>query len=196
MSGQRVGLLGGTFDPPHAAHVALARCAMKELQLDQLRVLPCGQPWHKSHQPSPAAMRAAMCRLAFSELPGAIVDERETLRQGPTYTIDTVRQLQTEFPGCTWYLIIGSDQAVFFERWHQWQQLLTMLQVAVAVREPGAREWKNGVLAAATELTWSPIQQSATEIRQSLTQGQSVSGLPPQVQSYIQQHHLYPAQTR
>ena len=96
---RKVGLFGGSFDPPHVAHVALAEAALGQLGLDELRILPTGQAWHKSRALTAAEHRLAMARLAFGHLPGAVVDDRELLRAGATYTIDTLRELAAEQPG-------------------------------------------------------------------------------------------------
>ena len=93
MAAPRIGLLGGAFDPPHRAHVALAESAVQALHLDHLLVLPTGQSWHRSRAGSAGDHRLAMARLAFEGLPGAVVDERELVRAGPSYTIDTLRAL-------------------------------------------------------------------------------------------------------
>ncbi len=93
---RRIGLLGGAFDPPHRAHQALARAAIEQMQLSELRILPTGQAWHKARPLSPAPHRLAMARLAFEGLPQATVDDRELRREGPTYTVDTLRELAAE----------------------------------------------------------------------------------------------------
>ena len=93
---RRIGLFGGAFDPPHKAHVALARAALAQLKLDELRIIPTGQAWHKSRTLSPAADRLAMVKLAFADLAGVLIDERELHRGGASYTIDTVLALRAE----------------------------------------------------------------------------------------------------
>lgn len=188
---RRVGLLGGTFDPPHAAHVALARAAIEGLQLDELRIMPTGTPWHRARQPVAAAHRLAMCRLAFAELHGVVVDDRETRRQGATYTIDTVRELRLEQSDTDWFLIIGADQARAFQTWREWQELLRLVHLVVAERDPQAGRWQNTGLTAATALPFDPMPVSATQIRQGLGHGRVSPWLNPRVLGYIQQHQLY-----
>ena len=95
---QRLGVFGGAFDPPHMAHVALVAAAIHQLALAQVRVLPTGEAWHKQRSLSGAGHRLAMCQLAFQHLPQVVVDARETQRAGPSYTVDTLTQLQNEFP--------------------------------------------------------------------------------------------------
>ena len=117
---ERIGVMGGAFDPPHLAHRALAESALRELKLSELRIFPTGQAWHKSTALSPAADRLAMARLAFDSLPGVQVDDAELRRQGPTYTLDTLQALRLARPHAQLFLVIGADQARSFERWHGW----------------------------------------------------------------------------
>ncbi|MDI9330110.1 MAG: nicotinate (nicotinamide) nucleotide adenylyltransferase [Alphaproteobacteria bacterium] len=191
MNAVRMGLLGGTFDPPHAAHVALARFAIDALKLQTLRVLPTGQPWHRDQIPSPAKDRVAMCQLAFRDCPQVVVDDRETRRAGSTYTIDTVEELRREWPEATWFLIIGADQARRFETWHRWRDLLCHVHIAVADRDPQAGQWQNTTLSSASVLPWTPRDISATQIRQAVALGQPTPWIDPQVLGYIQHHQLY-----
>jgi nicotinate-nucleotide adenylyltransferase len=188
-----MGLLGGTFDPPHLAHVELARSAIRQLGLSRLLVIPTGQPWHRRTPPSAAHHRLAMCRLAFAELPEVEVDDRETRRSGPTYTIDTVRELKSEWPQAVWHLIIGADQAQRFGTWHQHEQLLCLVHIVVADRDPEAGRWQNTVLMQAQRLTFKPMDISATAIRSCVAQGLTAPGLQPQVQDYVLHHQLYKA---
>jgi nicotinate-nucleotide adenylyltransferase len=108
---QRIGVLGGAFDPPHVVHVALAEAACAQLQLDALHVIPTGDAWHKTRTLTAAEHRIAMTRLAFAHIPQAVVDTREIARSGPTYTVDTLRELRAEYPDAQLYLIMGADQA-------------------------------------------------------------------------------------
>ena len=84
LSPKKLGVFGGAFDPPHDAHVALAEAAVQQLQLDELRIFPTGSAWHKQRDLAPAEHRVAMARIAFADVPHAVIDEREILRTGPT----------------------------------------------------------------------------------------------------------------
>jgi nicotinate-nucleotide adenylyltransferase len=106
-----VGVFGGAFDPPHIAHIALAQAALEQLQLDELRVVPTGQAWHKSRTLTPAVHRLEMTRLAFAAMDRVVVDARETLRSGPSFTVDTLAELSSELPAARLFLVIGEDQA-------------------------------------------------------------------------------------
>lgn len=132
---RRIGIFGGAFDPPHNAHVALAEAALAQLDLDELHVIPTGQAWHKSRALTPKEDRLAMTRLAFGGLQGTVVvDSREVLRDGPTYTLDTLHELQREQPGAQLVLIMGADQASALPTWHGWQDILGIAIVSVAYR--------------------------------------------------------------
>ena len=209
---RRVGVFGGAFDPPHNAHAALIELAMKQLKLDQLRIIPTGQAWHKARPLSPAAHRLAMAKLAFSTIPGVVVDARETQRAGPSYTVDTLQELRQENPNAELVLLIGGDQARALPTWHRWHDVLQYAIICVADRID--RTWAKGcfdplgnVGAVKSELEdpqkafrdthflrldmpLSPV--SATDIRERVAAHQSVESLVCEsVARYIVDHHLY-----
>ncbi|MFT3721374.1 nicotinate (nicotinamide) nucleotide adenylyltransferase [Pseudorhodoferax sp.] len=194
---QRVGVYGGAFDPPHNTHVDLVQAAMAQWRLERLHVLPTGQPWHRPVQPTAAAHRLAMAELAFAGLPGVCVDAREVRRSGPSYTVDSLRELQALYPAARLHLLIGADQARALTTWHDWQAIVAMATLCVAARVdeaaptgtapaldlPGAR---------IEHLHTPPVATSATEIRQRVAEGRPIDELvPPAVARYIDQHHLY-----
>ena len=131
---KRIGFFGGAFDPPHNAHLALAQTAIEQLQLDELKIIPTGFAWHKDRPLSAAEHRLKMARLAFSGLERVSVDDREILREGHSYTIDTLEALQAEEPDAAFFLLIGGDQLAAFTRWHRWQDILSRATVCVAER--------------------------------------------------------------
>ncbi len=194
---RRIGVFGGAFDPPHMAHVALVKAALAELQLDQLRVVPTGQAWHKSRALSPAAQRLAMARLAFSDLPGVIVDACEIERSGPSYTVDTLRQFKRHWPSAELYLILGEDQALALPEWHAWQEVLQIATICVASRadSTGATPQFLINMGLQSRLRWLALPAlalSATEIRSRIAAQQSVADLVFEpVARYIALHHLY-----
>lgn len=189
-------MFGGAFDPPHRAHVALAHAAVEQLGLAVLHVLPTGDAWHKARVLTPAPHRLAMARLAFAGLPRVLVDGRELERSGPTYSIDTLRELQAEHPGAELVLLMGEDQAAGFTRWHAWEEVARLAVLGVAGRGTGegvaALRALPGVRVEALQLPQMP--ESATDIRTRLTMGQDIAELvPPAVASYIESQHLYQA---
>ncbi len=186
--------MGGAFDPPHLAHLALAESALRALKLSELRVFPTGQAWHKSTVLSPAADRLAMARLAFEGLPGVRVDDAELRRPGPTYTLDTLQSLRRSRPQAQLFLVIGADQARSFERWHGWQSILQLATLAVAEREPAAGQWHNSAWGPVEHLHMPLMDLSATEIRERCRLGLPIDTLVPSgVCDYIAQHGLYAA---
>ena len=200
----RLGIFGGAFDPPHLAHVALVQAAIVQLQLDQVRVLPTGQAWHKTRSLSDASHRLAMTQLAFGFVPQVVVDEREMQRQGPSYTVDTLRELKAEFPQAQLYLLIGDDQRRALPSWHQIDEIGRLAIICAAGRDEAVQAWSDSstgtppaALAPSFEARIQPLRMplmphSATDIRALVTTDQSIAGLvPPAVERYIHEHHLY-----
>jgi len=190
----RVGVFGGAFDPPHTAHAALARAAVDQLRLDELRILPTGNAWHKATQLSPARHRLAMARLAFADVPKAIIDDRELHRSGPTYTVDTLRELQREQPDAELFLVMGEDQSAALTRWHDWQSVLALAVICFAERAAGAAEIRSGLppQARSQPLLLPPMPESATEVRALVHRGAEIGHLvAPDVARYIDRHRLY-----
>ncbi len=190
---KRIGLFGGSFDPVHNAHLALARQALHELQLDELRWVPVGQAWQKSRPLTAAVHREAMLRLAIAGEPRFVLEGCELRRAGPSYTLDTVRELQAATPGAQWFLIIGQDQYVALHTWFGFERLLPLVTLAVAQR-PGAQAEADARVRAAAQvaLALAPIAVSATELRARLAAGRNIRALvPPPVALYIRQQGLY-----
>ncbi len=193
----RLGVLGGAFDPPHQVHRMMAEAALAQLQLDTLLVLPTGLAWHKARALTAAAHRLEMARLAFADLPQVQVDARETLRAGPTYTVDTLRELQAENPGAALYLVLGQDQAMALPQWKDWATVLQLATICVAARPDASGvvprlQARNGLEQRFIPLQIVPLPVSATEVRERARRG---AGLAPlvcdAVARYIVHHHLY-----
>jgi nicotinate-nucleotide adenylyltransferase len=202
---QRLGVFGGAFDPPHLAHVALVEAAVAQLQLDHVHVLPTGQAWHKPRHLSDAAHRLAMTRLAFAHAPQVVVDEREILRTGPSYTVDTLHELQTEYPQAQLYLLLGDDQRRSLSSWHEIGEIVRIAIICAAGRDMAVRAWNEESGDAPTQTPLSDTLQarirtldmplmphSATDIRLLAATEQALTGLvSPAVERYIHEHHLY-----
>ncbi|RZS56659.1 nicotinate (nicotinamide) nucleotide adenylyltransferase [Sphaerotilus mobilis] len=182
--GRRIGLFGGSFDPVHQGHLALAQAAMGQLGLTELRWVVAGQPWQKAdRQLAPAADRMAMVEAAIGSAPGQRLERIEVDREGPSYTIDTVRALQAAEPIDTdWWLLIGQDQHANFCSWRDWRELLARVGLAVAARD-GVAPQPSGELATVPHrwqvLPMSPHPASATAIRSRLAAGESAQLLAP-----------------
>jgi nicotinate-nucleotide adenylyltransferase len=190
-------MFGGAFDPPHVAHVALAQAALEQLQLDQLRIIPTGQAWHKRRPLSAPEHRLAMTRLAFGDLPQAVIDERELRRPGASYTIDTLRELRAEQPAAQLFLVMGEDQAVSLTRWRDWEAILELATLCVAARHstPAPAGTLQTALPRQADLRLLRLPnmpESATEVRNNAAAGTDIAHLvPPAVARYIDRHHLY-----
>jgi len=198
---RRIGVFGGAFDPPHLAHVALVRSAIEAFSLDEVRVLPTGQAWHRSGTLTPAAQRLAMTRLAFAGLREARVDAREIERHGPSYTIDTLHELAAENPGAQLVLLIGDDQRRSLPGWHRIEEIARLAIICAAARDPQVASWHRPepVASEGPALPIEPLPMplmpiSATDIRDRLSRQADVAGLlAPDVARYIHEHHLYSA---
>jgi nicotinate-nucleotide adenylyltransferase len=192
-----IGILGGTFDPPHAGHVAAAVAAQKQLGLDEVRVIPAGQaPLRSVAAVASASDRAAMCRLAFADLAWAIVDERETRRAGMSWSVDTARELAHELPGARLVWILGADQLARLDRWKEVVALCGLVEFAVLSRD-GISTVPAAALASVIRLTVlkaPAVQVSSTALREALRRGDSArNGLPLAVARHIDERNLYQA---
>ena len=190
-------MLGGAFDPPHLVHVALARCALDHIPLDQLRVVPTGAAWHKSRPLTDASHRLAMTRLAFADLPRAVIDDIELGRAGPSYTVETLRLWRQRWPTARLALILGADQGEALAGWHAWSEIFQLATIYVAPRAgcTGASDQAALPERYRAQLRTLPLPAtglSATMARTQAGQGQSLNALvPPAVARYIADHHLY-----
>ena len=213
---RRIGILGGSFDPVHVAHLALGQSAISALKLDQLVLVPTGHAWQKGGSQTEARHRLAMLRLGIAALPANteaghwLIDEQEINRDGPSYTIDTLRTLRQQFgPDAALILVLGSDQFRNLETWHDWELLLDYAHLAVTQREqvplsdlPPAIEkllMAHGTGALPDKPSGSvmffrmpSVPLSSTQLRKQLAAGQPVNGLLPMgVEAYIRRHGLY-----
>lgn len=210
----RTGLLGGTFDPIHVGHLALAQAAQTALKLTSMIFMPTGQSWQKQHQRTEGAHRLAMARLALADgrrtEAGWRVDDREVLRDGPTYTVETLKSLRAEMgPKAALVLLMGSDQLLNLATWYQYEQLLDYCHIAVTQREQiGLQTFPPAVETLLTRhgrdaLSDNPagdlvffrmpaVPVSSTYLRAVLANGEAMPELlPPRVGDYIDQHRLY-----
>ena len=192
----RVGVFGGTFDPPHVGHTAMAAWARESLSLDRVVFVPSGRPPHKRHATHSAARhRLAMTRLAARDLPGFEVSSVEVRRPGPSYTSDTLLDMARREPHAERFLIIGADMFDVFRTWHAWELILALATVVVAMR-PGARAPRTPRWAhKGRGVVWldNPgLDVSSTRVRRRLAAGHAASGIvAPAVARYAARHGLY-----
>jgi nicotinate-nucleotide adenylyltransferase len=190
---KRVGLFGGSFDPVHNAHVALAQLALEQLQLDEVRWIPAGQPWQKTRVLTSGADREAMVRLAIAGEPRFTLDRIELRRHGVTFTLDTVRLLAAAEPASEWFLILGQDQYATLHTWRDWRDLVALVTLAIANR-PDAEPTVNAHIAKVPHqiVTLPMMDISSTEVRRRVAAGEPIAGLVPDaVARYIERRQLY-----
>lgn len=203
MSLMRVGLLGGTFNPPHLGHLKLAEIALETLGLDQVRFVPTAAPPHKpaSRLDPGGAVRIRLLEQALDATGRPFRVERlEVERGGASFTADTLESFAAREPGCAWIFIMGSDLLPGFPAWRRPERVLELASLAVAPR-PGAPDPRPlplpGLLAgrvraqwsgAPGELVWLPGTQldlASTDLREALGRGRTPEGIPPQVLAAI-----------
>lgn len=192
---RRIGILGGSFDPPHVGHLAMARAARDQLGLDLVHVVPAAQAPLRDHAPrASAADRILLLRLAFDPFSWAVVDDREVRRGGVSYSVDTARELAAEHPGDTLYWIVGADQLARLHLWRDASALCGMVRLAVLARdgEPGRVDASLAAVARVERLAAPEVAVSSTDIRRALAEGRPVGKtLPPAVADCIQARNLY-----
>ncbi len=195
----RIGMLGGTFDPPHNAHLALAEAARATLHLDHVVFVPAGDPWRKrDRKVTPATARLEMVRAAVAHLPWAQVSTVEVDRDGPSYTAETLADLVQ--PGEDWWFILGADALADMPRWSEPHRILELARLAVARRPDSTGPMFTAEVRRAlpevesrTDFIQMPqLDISATEIRRRLAAGESTDDLLPHpVRDVIDRLALY-----
>ncbi|MEZ0231734.1 MAG: nicotinate-nucleotide adenylyltransferase [Methylophilaceae bacterium] len=210
-----IGILGGTFDPIHFGHLRMAQELADAVSLDQVRLIPSGNPPHRSQPQTSAEHRAAMVKLAISDNPRFILDEREILRNGTSYTIDTLIALRESLEASTSInFMVGSDAFLNIDTWHRWEALLDYANLVVAHRPntPPSREKMSTRLRSVLDQKISPSAEtlknqpagliclqdvtsldiSASKIRMLLNMQTSPKYLTPDaVIDYIKSNQLY-----
>ena len=210
---QRIGLLGGTFDPIHIGHLRAALEVVEQYALDELRLIPSARPPHRGTPQVSAQARLDMVRLAVKDVPPLTVDDRELWRDKPSWTIDTLESLRAELGAeVQLLLLVGWDAFCGLPTWHRWQELLEHCHILVLQRpdaDSEAPEALRNLLAARSvgdpqalkgpagqiAFVWQmPLAISATGIRERLASGRSIRFLVPDaVLAYIHAHGLYRA---
>jgi nicotinate-nucleotide adenylyltransferase len=194
-----VGILGGSFDPPHTGHLLVAQDAHDALAVDRLLVIPAATQPLKGAGHATAHDRLAMARLAFADLPGIEVDPVEVDRGGISFMVDTVEHLRRRLPSAVLHLLVGEDVVPTLPRWRDADRLLAMVRLVILQRglEAGAgpavpnRELLPGV-AGAVRLATRRVDVSSTEVRARVRDGRSIRGfVPDAVARYITDHALY-----
>lgn len=200
MAGVKLGVMGGTFDPVHNGHLALAETASRQLGLREVLWVPAGTPWRKADRIIAAAEhRVEMVRLAILGAPAFRLSTMEVERSGPSYTVDTLLELQRERPGEEFALIVGQDALEDLPNWKEPGRLLELALLAVAQRGVGGRHSEEAletlVVGLSQRVVWlemEPVDVNATELRGRAAAGQSLEELVPgAVAAYIRENRLY-----
>ena len=196
----RLGLLGGTFDPPHVGHLQIAEEARRKLCLDEIIFIPAGQPWVKAAmRVSPASQRLEMIKLAAVGKPYFSVNDLEVRRPGPSYTWQTLQELKAQTPADELYFILGWDNLTSLPSWHHPDRIIKAACLVAAPRMGCPRpnlhkldELVPGLAARTVILTEPEINVSATAIRERVRLGEPIGHMVPgPVVEYIQRNGLY-----
>jgi nicotinate-nucleotide adenylyltransferase len=206
-----IGILGGTFDPIHLAHLRMALELYQALDLAKVHITPCFQPMHRKHPVASPEHRLAMVSCAVAAEPALYADDREIKRQGPTYTIDTLLEMRAEMPDTPLCLLMGIDAFLGFASWHRWKEILQHTHIIVAHR-PHYQLPFAGIIAdlikehIQTEIAFihenlaggillrpiTALEISATDIRKQIAMGRNPRYLlPDSVYEYIEKQAIY-----
>lgn len=208
-SAARIGLFGGTFDPIHYGHLRSAVELSEQYQLATLYMLPSHRPAHRGPTGAPSHRRIAMLEAAIKGADRLAVDSREALRDEPTYTVDTLREIREEQADATVVFFVGMDSFALFDTWHDWEGVLSLANLVV-INRPGSEhsEFSRQLLLRQRAAKGSSIKDggtgvietcdvtqlaiSATSVRRRIAEGLSVRFLLPDVvREYIASNNLY-----
>jgi nicotinate-nucleotide adenylyltransferase len=199
-----LGILGGTFNPPHLGHLAIARYALTQLQLQRVALVPARQPPHKPIEQDPGCEhRLAMCRLLVEGCEGLSVCALEAERDGPSYTVDTLEFIHASHPQAELTLIVGADIAATLASWREPKRLVELASLAVAAR-PGSDRGavasspgEFGEQARVTFLDAPMVDVSSSQVREDARTGSAIEGIVGDaVAGYIAEHGLYGARVQ
>ncbi len=199
---KKIGIMGGTFDPIHNAHLALGGCTLKQLGLDEIWFMPAKDPYFKKKKNvTPSAIRSEMTELAVRDIDGFSMSYFELEREGETYTAETLEKLHEIYPDIHFYFIVGSDSMYQIDTWWRPETIMRLATLVVAEREypDRQRSFRDQVQylkvrfdADIRILDFEEMDISSTMIRDMVKRGQDISDLvPEQVAAYIAEHNLY-----
>jgi nicotinate-nucleotide adenylyltransferase len=198
-AGQHVALFGGSFDPPHLGHLALARAALEQTPAKGVIFIPASQSPLKNHQAqATAAQRLAMITAAIGEESRFSVSDCELQREGTSYSIDTVKAFRREYPETVFYWILGGDQVRQLNQWHRINELSGLVQFIAYQRDslaespaPGASSANDAPPFTIHWLEGEPLPFSSSSIRAAIAAGHAPKGLPSAVADCIHSHFIY-----
>lgn len=185
---KKIGLLGGTFDPPHVGHLLIAEEVFEKLHLDEVWFIPSYTPPHKEGAKTSAEHRVKMLQLAIKGHPNFSVNSVEVDRKGVSYTVETLDYMKAEHPNKEFYFIIGADMVEYLPKWNRIEDLYKLVKF-VGVKRSGYTLTDNQHV---IELEIPSVDVSSTMIRNRIKKGLSTRYLiPERVRDYIKEHHLY-----
>ena len=195
----KIGLYGGTFSPPHSAHVRAAKLFIREAAIDRLYVMPAGIPPHKiADKWGSALYRLEMTRRAFSDF--ATVSDYEIRKEGRSYTVETLRYLKKEHPDDELFMLIGEDMFLSLDSWRAPEEIMSLATIValrrndgdISVMEAKAEDYKRRYGAKIILIEDEPFEVSSTQIRNMIAEGKDTGNLLPEsVLEYIKEHGLY-----
>ena len=191
-SGPRIGLFGGTFDPPHVGHLVTAVNVMHALHLDQVILMVANVPWQKegSRVITPAQDRLAMVAAAVAGVPGLVAGDTEIQMSGPSYTVETLRRLRDVHNNASFFTIVGDDAAAGLPTWERFQELTELTQLVVVDRPGSPVELSAAINWIRVEVPHLDV--SSTDLRSRFTDGRPLDYLiTQQVLDVIQERSLY-----
>lgn len=208
---KHIGIFGGMFDPVHFGHLRAALAAQQEFDLDEVRLIPCHHPVHRDEAKVSAQHRISMLHKACKSEKRLLVDVRECMRPGPSYMIETLQSLRTEYPDDRLYLLVGADAFNNLDGWKRWEKLLDLAHIIVITRPGWDIKPSQAVKKKCQRITvksfadmckaeygkvlihsFTPLMIASSEIRRLLKEDKSVRYLiPNNVLNYIEKHKLY-----
>ena len=192
---RRLGILGGTFDPPHAGHLAAALAVQTQVGLDDVVLMVANEPWQKvgDRQVTPARLRFEMTDALVQGISGLRADDREIRRGGPTFTVDTLEEILAEQPDTEIFLIVGADTANRLETWHRASDVVALSTIVIVNRDDVTNA-SPGFLhgARVVNVSMNRVDVSSSAIREAVANGESIDSLTsPSVASIIRDCSLY-----
>ncbi|MCF7873760.1 MAG: nicotinate-nucleotide adenylyltransferase [Candidatus Omnitrophica bacterium] len=184
----KIGILGGTFNPPHIGHLILAQEAVYQLNLNKVFFIPTNKSPHKEKDQLDPGQRLEMVKLAIEDNPKFQVLDIELKRRGISYTVDTLEQLNRNYPEDSFYLIIGSDLANSFDKWKQPDKIKRLSQIVVALREGVPLEIEDGF----KKINITQVGVSSSQIRARIKKNKPIKYLAPKaIEKYIKRNNIY-----
>jgi len=192
---RRLGILGGTFDPPHVGHIAAAVAAQTQVGLDEVALMVANEPWQKvgDRQVTPSQVRWEMTDALVAGISGLRADDREIRRGGPTFTVDTLEEILAEQPNTEIFLIVGADTADRLDTWHRALDVVRLSTIVIVNRDNSTHTSPRFLRDARVQLVkMNPVDVSSSAIRDAVARGESIdASTSSSVVSIIQDHSLY-----